>query len=74
MKILLRAAMTAVSLASIAPAHSEIAKTPPPSPPAAAVASLPMATGPAHVLRAYVTESKRGTWLFAPHDGGGAHG
>ena len=36
----------------------------------ATVMAAPAPTG--HL--AYVTQSTRGTWLFAPHDGGGANG
>jgi len=88
MKIIVRAAMAAISLASIGSAYAGegdggpivntlfasipgvIAQAPVQSVPGAATAR----NGP--VVRVYVTQSNRGTWLFAPsqNGNGGANG
>jgi hypothetical protein len=80
MKILLRAIITAASIASIAPAYAgdgdgAIADTRFTSIPGVS-AQAPegnVGAGTAHAIRAYVTQSSRGTWLFPPRDGGGAN-
>jgi hypothetical protein len=79
MKMLLRAAITAASLASITPAYAgengAAADTSFTSLPGV-VAQAPQSAataGAANVVRAYVTQSNRGTWLFPPHDGGGVN-
>jgi hypothetical protein len=82
MKIMLRAAMAAISLASIGSAYAGevdagpivntlftsvpgvVAQAPVQSVPGAAIAR----NGP--VVRVYVTQSSRGTWLFAPSQNG----
>jgi hypothetical protein len=82
MKIMLRAAMAAVSIGGIGPAHAGegiVAHAP-------LAESLGVATGApvqgtawaaqdGTLIRVYVANSARGTWLFAPHqDGGGTNG
>jgi hypothetical protein len=72
MKLLLRAAITAASIASIAPAYAggtggAVASV------AAQAPARPAAASDGNVVRAYVTQSSRGTWLFPPRDGGGAN-
>jgi hypothetical protein len=83
MKITVRAAMVAISIASISPAFAGdgdgqvantyftqlpgvIAQAPAPQAPSVATAQN------GHVLT-YAANSSRGTWLFPPHDGGGAN-
>ena len=77
MSILLRAAIAAASFASITPAHAGINSAAIPHTRTAVAVQVPAwdarGVGTGYVMRAYVTETKRGTWRFAPHDGGGAN-
>ena len=83
MKIMLRAALTALSIASIGPAFAEggdgtIANTYFTQLPGvvaqAPVENPSIATAQnGHGVQTYVTHSNHGTWLFAPQDGGGAN-
>ena len=62
MKTLIRAAMTALSIASISPAFA-----------VQPAQHQTVATQQnEQLVLAYATQSGRGTWLYAPHDGGGA--
>jgi hypothetical protein len=85
MKIMLRAAIAAVSLASIGSAYADsVGGTYPvtfftqlPGVVAQARAQHAPGIGSAkngQTALAYVTQSNRGTWLFQPHDGGGSNG
>jgi hypothetical protein len=84
MKIMLRAAMAALSIASIGPAFAGdgggptantfftelpgvVAQAPAQNAPAIATAQNGQA------IRAYVTQSNRGTWLFPPNQNGGSN-
>jgi len=86
MKIMLRAALAALSLASIGPAFAESEGGPnsntqfteipgviaqAPAQNAPAVATARTQSGQA--VQVYATQSGRGTWLFPPQDGGGAN-
>ena len=77
MNLLLRAAIAAASFASISPAHAAGANSGIVNALPAVIAKAPagnhQSLGTGYVVRAYVTESQRGTWLFAPRDGGGAN-
>jgi hypothetical protein len=84
MRIMLRAAIAAVSFASVGPAHADggtvakvlfteiagaAAQTPPQSDPVAVTAP------DGRAVHAYASDSRRGTWLFPPHqEGGGVSG
>ena len=85
MKIMLRAALAAVSIASIGSAYADseggqnaltrftqipgfLVQAPAQNAPAIATAQN------GQVVRAYVTRSSQGTWLFPPHQGGGQKG
>ena len=83
MTIMLRTALTALSIASIGPAFAEseggtanntyFTQLP------GVVAQAPVQNAPVATaqngqgVHAYVTNSNHGTWLFAPQDGGGAN-
>lgn len=83
MKILLRTAMAALSIASISPAfagdgegvHANTAFTEIPGVVAQApVQNAPVATAQkGNGIRAYVTNSNHGTWLFPPAQNGGSN-
>ena len=68
----IRVAIAALSIASITPAIAGEGEGAVQAPVqnTTTVMAAPAPTG--HV--AYVTQSSRGTWLFAPHDGAGANG
>ena len=85
MKIMLRAALAAVSIASIGSAYADseggqnantqFTQTP------GFLAQAPAQNAPAvavarngQAVQAYVTQSSHGTWLFPPHQGGGNNG
>ena len=85
MNLTIRAAIAALSIASIAPAFAgEGGSTNPitfftqlPGVVAQAPAQHAPAIGTAkdgQTAQAYLTQSNRGTWLFPPHDGGGSNG
>jgi hypothetical protein len=84
MKIMLRAALAAVSIASIGSAYADseggqnantqFTQTP------GFLAQTPVQNAPAVTtarngqgVQTYVTQSSHGTWLFPPHAGGGAN-
>ena len=84
MKLMLRAAIAAASFASIGTAYADseggpnantqFTETP------GFLAQAPAQTAPAVAtaqtgkpVQVYTTQSNRGTWLFAPQDGGGAN-
>jgi hypothetical protein len=84
MKIVIRAAMTALSLASIGPAYAGvgagIAANARFSDIPGVIAQAQVQNAPyvatarnGQVIRAYVTNSNRGTWLFAPNTNSGAN-
>jgi hypothetical protein len=72
MTLSIRVAITALSIASIAPAYAGEGEgaVQAPAQNTTTMMAAPAPTG--HI--AYVTQSNRGTWLFAPHDGAGANG
>jgi hypothetical protein len=85
MKIMLRAAIAALSIASTGPAFAgegdggTVANTFFTELPRV-VAQAPVQNAPAvataqngQAVHAYVTQSSQGTWLFPPHDGGGGN-
>jgi hypothetical protein len=80
MKIVLRAAIAAVSIGSIGPAYAgeRIVANDLLTESSGVAAQAPAqntASARATLIRTYVTGSQRGTWLFAPHqDGGGVNG
>ena len=84
MKIMLRAALAALSIANIGSAYADseggqIANTQFTEIPGF-VAQAPAQNAPAVAtaqngqrVQTYVTQSSHGTWLFPPHEGGGAN-
>lgn len=69
MTFAVRIAIAALSIASITPAFAgegEGGIQPP-------AHSAPAATATSSVHAIFVTQTSRGTWLFAPHDGGGSN-
>jgi len=77
MRIMLRAALAALSIGSIGPAFAgEGEGGPAYSPQQALVAQAPAQTSPVataqngQVTHVYVTQSGHGTWLFAPAQNG----
>ena len=84
MRIMLRAAMAAVSIASVGSAQAGesdggVANTLFTSLPGV-IAQAPVQHAPTvgtaqndQAVHVYVTQSSHGTWLFPPHDGGGAN-
>jgi len=84
MKIMLRAAIAAISIASIGSAYADggvgatantlFTEIP------GVIAQAPVQNAPpvaaaqnGHAVHAYVTRSNRGTWLFAPDQNGGSN-
>ena len=72
MTLTIRVAIAAMSIANIAPAYAGEGEgaVQAPAQNITTVVAAPAPTG--HL--AYVAQSSRGTWLFTPHDGGGANG